>query len=63
MDILKDLSKFDAEVANTEKWALRKAVMTKLKTLAKVRALRMLRPVLSGRRFYSTVSFDSLWQL
>ena len=37
VDILKDLTKFDEEVAKTEKWALRKAVLTRLKTLAKVR--------------------------
>ncbi len=37
VDILKDLAKFDEEVAKTEKWALRKAVLTRLKTLAKAR--------------------------
>ena len=36
VDILKDLARFDEEVAKTEKWALRKAVLTRLKTLAKV---------------------------
>ncbi len=36
VDILKDLGKFDEDVAKTEKWALRKAVLTRLKTLAKV---------------------------
>jgi hypothetical protein len=37
VDILKELTKFDEEVAKVEKWALRKAVLTRLKTLAKVR--------------------------
>ena len=37
VDILRDLAKFDEDVAKTEKWALRKAVLTRLKTLAKVR--------------------------
>ena len=37
VDILKDLGKFDEDVAKTEKWALRKAVLTRLKTLSKVR--------------------------
>ena len=38
VDILKDLARFDDDVAKTEKWALRKAVLTRLKILAKVRA-------------------------
>lgn len=36
VDILKDLTHFDEDLAKTEKWSLRKACLTNLKTLAKV---------------------------
>ena len=37
VDILKNLERFDEDVAGTEKWLLRKGHLTNLKTMAKVR--------------------------
>lgn len=41
VDILKNLEKFDDDVSGTEKWLDRKAHLTSLKTMAKVRISRL----------------------